>query len=157
MPMTVLIRRARREEADELSRIAFLSKQSNGYDGAFMAACEDELRVTPALLDAHEYWVAAGEDLCGFACLQVEGDAGWGTISSFFVHPDWQRRGVGRLLWRALEASARSKGLQGLCLDADPDAEAFYAALGFSTVGRVPSGSIPGRTLPHMQLRLTVS
>lgn len=154
--MTTLIRRARRDDADELSRVALLSKQSNGYDDAFMAACEDELLVTPELIDAREYWVAADQTICGFVCLQADRDSGWGTVSAFFVHPDWQKRGVGRLLWRALEGSARAKGLEGLSLDADPAAEPFYVGLGFSTVGRVPSGSIPGRTLPHMQLRLLV-
>jgi hypothetical protein len=40
-------------------------------------------------------------------------------------------------------------------VDADPNAEAIYARLGFKTFARSPSGSIPGRTLPRMRLALS--
>lgn len=39
-------------------------------------------------------------------------------------------------------------------VDADPNAEAIYAKLGFQTFSRSPSGSIPGRWLPRMRLAL---
>lgn len=35
--------------------LAMSSKQSNGYDDAFMAACVEELRVISVSLDAREY------------------------------------------------------------------------------------------------------
>jgi len=49
---------------------------------------------------------------------------------------------------------ARAHSASELELDADPHAEGFYAAMGFVTQGQAPSGSIPGRTLPHMRLKL---
>lgn len=130
-----------------------LSKQSNGYDDAFMMACADELRVTPALLDAHEYWVAEnGSTPCGFVCLKIDPEKRAGEIAALFIHPDWQRRGIGRLLWSVVERSARRMGLRALHLDADPGAEAFYRGLGFAMTGTVPSGSIRGRTIPRMKI-----
>jgi GNAT superfamily N-acetyltransferase len=153
--MEVTIRLARYNDAEALTLIAMSSKHSNGYDDAFMAACAEELRVTSASLDAHEYWVVENGEPCGFVCLDVDPDGFSGTVRSFFIEPSWQRHGIGRLLWTALEGSARDKGLRLLRLDADPKAEAFYCALGFTTVSRVPSGSIPGRTLPHMQVGLS--
>ncbi len=36
----------------------------------------------------------------------------------------------------------------------DPNAEAFYRAMAATTVGTAPSGSIPGRRLPLMELAL---
>lgn len=152
--MGVIIRPARQEDADALTELAMISKQSNDYDDAFMEACADELRVTPDLLTANEYWVAESNVPCGFVCLQINKGEQVGQITALFIHPDWQRRGVGRLLWARVERLAREKNATALYLDADPEAEAFYHSLGFSTVGRVPSGSIPGRTLPHMKIEL---
>jgi len=153
--MEATIRLARQNDAEVLTMIAMSSKQSNGYDDAFMEACAEELCVTSASLDAHEYWVVESGEPCGFVCLEADPDGLAGTVRSFFIEPSWQRRGIGRLQWTALEGSARDKGLRLLRLDADSKAEAFYCALGFTTVSRVPSGSIPGRTLPHMQMGLS--
>jgi hypothetical protein len=47
-----------------------------------------------------------------------------------------------------------SCGVEAVGLDADPNAEGIYNRLGFTTVGRSPSRSIPGRMLPRMELRL---
>ncbi len=46
-PGTLLIRDARPGDAGLLSGIALASKAIGGYSDAFMAACEDELRVLP--------------------------------------------------------------------------------------------------------------
>ena len=46
------------------------------------------------------------------------------------------------------------QGAKTLEVDADPNAEVIYARLGFRTIGRSPSGSIPGRWLPRMALSL---
>jgi GNAT superfamily N-acetyltransferase len=121
-----------------------------------MAACAEELRVTSASLDAHKYWVAECGTLCGFVCLEVDPDGCTGMIGALFIDPSLQRRGIGPLPWATVEGSARGKGSRVLRLDADPEAETFYHGLGFSTVSRVPSGSIPGRTLPHLRMDLSV-
>lgn len=154
--MTVTIRRASAGEAGILTALAMISKRSNGYDDAFMAACADELRVTPALIAAHDYRVAADDGgPCGFACLKTAPDGNAGEVASLFVHPERQGRGIGRRLWAAMEQAAREKGLASLHLDADPAAEPFYRGLGLSRAGTVPSGSIPGRRLPHMRIDLS--
>ena len=62
--------------------------------------------------------------------------------------------GIGRRLWQKLVESARAQGIKHLRLDADPSAVPFYETLGFRTVREVPSGSIAGRTLPHMTITL---
>ncbi|MEN0041906.1 MAG: GNAT family N-acetyltransferase [Pseudomonadota bacterium] len=61
---------------------------------------------------------------------------------------------MGKALWWELLAAARADGLTTLRLDADPFAERFYERLGFRTIGRSPSGSIAGRTIPLMELHL---
>lgn len=151
---SITIRRARADEAEALTELTLRSKQSNGYDDAFMAACREELTVTDERLAEGEYWVAECEGLCGCACLLADPDARSGEVHAFFIDPAWQRRGVGRLIWQKLLERAKENGLTELHLDADPAAVPFYEAMGFRIVGESPSGSIPGRSLPLMKRNL---
>jgi GNAT superfamily N-acetyltransferase len=155
-PVTVLIRRARPEEAAALTDLSMRSKQSNGYDQAFMDACRGELTVTPARMEVSEYWVAEADVICGCACLSPGADGRSAEVGAFFIDPAWRRRGVGRKLWKQLVERAKSQGIAVLELDADPFAVPFYQAMGFLIVGETPSGSIPGRFLPRMALNLGI-
>ena len=62
----------------------------------------------------------------------------------------------GRLLMHTLRV-ARARGFTRLVLDADPGAEPFYLHFGARRIGRSPSGSIPGRDLPHLEFVLDTS
>lgn len=148
--MTLTIRRARPEEAAELTRLIWLSKKSNGYDDAFMARCADELSVSAEDITENLIWVAEQGGLLGCVTLKVEGADGAGEISSFFIHPDSKRQGVGKALWHTVKEAAENAGVTQLTLDSDPAAVPFYEAIGFRVIGQTPSGSIPGRVLPKM-------
>ena len=50
---------------------------------------------------------------------------------------------------------AREAGYTSLLIEADPNAVGFYEAMGADRIGEVPSGSLPGRTLPLLVFRLT--
>lgn len=152
--MKLEIRRARPDEADALTDLSMRSKRSNGYDDAFMDACREELTVTPKRLAEGEYWVAVADDICGCACLLPDEKDASGEIHAFFIDPELKRQGIGRLLWSRVLRSASAKRLVRLHLDADPYAVPFYESLGFVVVDKVPSGSIPGRFLPKMELCL---
>jgi len=152
--MSVTLRRARSQDAETLTDLSIRSKRSNGYDDAFMAACRAELTVSEADIAHAEYWIAESGAVLGCACLLADPDGRAGVIHAFFIDPDRQRQGIGRLLWQKLLERARAKGMVELRLDADPNAVPFYQALGFETVGECPSGSIAGRTLPHMMIAL---
>lgn len=150
--MTISVRPARPEEAEALTELAMRAKASWGYDDAFMAACRDELTLTPAKMAAWQVWVAEADDaVAGMVALSLEGGA---EVEDFFVEPAFQGRGVGGALMATLLDAARAAGATALEVDADPNAEAIYARLGFETFSRSPSGSIPGRSLPRMRLRL---
>ena len=152
--MNIQIRQARLEEADLLTELSMRSKQSNGYDDAFMAACRDELTVTKESLLKGEYWVAVAETVCGVVGLSCDETGNSGEVSAFFIDPEWKRKGIGRLLWQKLVERAVQKGIKYLRLDAEPSAVPFYKALGLETVREVPSGSLAGRTLPQMTITL---
>ena len=153
--MKTELRPARLEDAARLTALTLRSKQSNGYDDAFMAACCDELTITEQALSSGSYWVAHQSDvLCGYASLIIDGQTSVGKIGDFFIDPDWQRQGIGQLLWDKILTLAKGNQLIKLYLDADPFAVPFYKAMGFVTVGEVPSGSIKGRMLPRMEIQL---
>jgi len=150
--MAISVRPARAEEAEALTELAMRAKASWGYDDAFMAACRDELTLTPAKMAAWQVWVAEADgQIAGMVALSLEGAA---EVEDFFVEPAFQRRGVGGALMATLLEAARAAGATALEVDADPNAEAIYAKLGFETFSRSPSGSIPGRWLPRMRLLL---
>ena len=148
----VVVREARADEARRLTELALRAKASWGYDAAFMAACREELTLTPEKIAAWHVWVAEAEgQIAGMVALSLDGGA---EVEDFFVEPAFQGRGVGSALMATLLDAAREAGAETLEVDADPNAEAIYARLGFETFGRSPSGSIPGRWLPRMRLAL---
>jgi GNAT superfamily N-acetyltransferase len=147
------IRRARPDEAAALTDLALRSKAHWGYDVAFMAACRDELTMTPEIVAAKPVFVfEAQSKIRGFYALEVHAmDA---DVSFLFVEPAAMGRGVGKVLWRHLTGEAKRLGAARITIESDPDAEGFYQAMGARTVGEAPSGSIPGRTLPLLEVAL---
>ncbi|MFJ6851679.1 GNAT family N-acetyltransferase [Streptomyces sp. NPDC091271] len=147
------LRPGRPGEAAALTELALRSKAHWGYDEAFMAACRDELTVRPGDT-AGGRAVVAEEDgrLLGFTTLA--GEPPEGALAMMFVEPDTIGRGVGRLLFEHTMTQARRLGFVRLTIDADLNAEPFYTAMGAVRIGATPSGSIPGRELPLLELAL---
>jgi GNAT superfamily N-acetyltransferase len=149
----VLVRAAFAEEAASLSELAIRSKAYWGYDKAFMDACRDELTLSSEELTTQRVRVAEHHGhAVGFATL--EGQPPQGTLGMLFVDPDHIGKGVGRMLFTHMVSMARDLGFLRLTIDADPNAEPFYLAMGAERIGSSPSGSIPGRTLPLLALSL---
>ncbi len=79
-----------------------------------------------------------GEALVGFVNLA------WDGLTHAFlldttVHPDWQRRGIGRELVQRATAVAREQGLEWLHVDYEPHLDGFYRGCGFQPT---PAGLI---------------
>ncbi|SCD45327.1 Acetyltransferase (GNAT) domain-containing protein [Streptomyces sp. BpilaLS-43] len=150
----VYVREVRPAEAAELTALALRSKAHWGYDEGFMAACREELAVRPADVTARRTAVAERDGrILGFTML--DGAPPEGALGMMFVEPDAIGQGVGRLLFGHAREQARRLGFTLLTIDADPNAEPFYTAMGAVRVGAVPSGSVPGRMLPLLELALT--
>jgi GNAT superfamily N-acetyltransferase len=148
------IRRAQRREGPELTQLALRSKAYWGYSDGFLAACRAELTVTAAQVEADLVAVAMETDeIVGFYSLRET--LPLGDVAAFFVEPLRIGQGIGRALLAHLVASAQAAGFACLRIEADPHAVAFYERHGAAQIGEVASGSIPGRNLPLLELRLS--
>ncbi|MEV6849692.1 GNAT family N-acetyltransferase [Actinoplanes sp. NPDC051411] len=95
-------------------------------DGSFLAVGGDFL---VAELDGH---------LAGMGGFR-RGPGGDAEVLRVRVHPATRRRGVGRALMTELERRAARAGRHRMCLDTatnQPEAMAFYEALGYQETGR---------------------
>ena len=143
------IRPATAQDARALSDLALRSKAHWGYDSEFLELCHDDLAVTEAHIATRHLGVAVdGESVLGFFMLGESAD----VLDMLFVDPGAMGRGVGRMLLAEAVRAARARGIRALLIDSDPFAEGFYLAAGARRIGEVPSGSIPGRTLPQLEL-----
>ncbi|WP_407674450.1 GNAT family N-acetyltransferase [Parvivirga hydrogeniphila] len=90
---------------------------------------DDLLALTP-------YFIASNDVLCAVSEGTVVGCAAVCVRDSVFelehlwVDPEWQGRGVVRLLLAASVENARSRGAARLRVVSDPNAKSFYARMG---------------------------
>ncbi|TXL86629.1 GNAT family N-acetyltransferase [Streptomyces sp. IB2014 016-6] len=151
--MRISIRPAQPEEATFLSDLAIRSKAHWGYDAEFLASCRGELTLNGEELAGRRTAVAERDgSVVGFTTL--EGEPPQGVLGMMFVDPDAIGQGIGRLLFTHAVEAAQALGFTQFTIDADPNAEPFYEAMGGVLASRVPSGSIPGRTLAQYLLRI---
>lgn len=147
--MDVPIRPAQATEAEIISDLALRSKAHWGYDAEFLEACRDELTVGASEVARRRAMVADRDgQILGFTTL--EGEPPTGVLGMMFVEPQAIGQGIGRLLFERTVAAGGDLGFTQLTIDADPNAEPFYRAMGAVRIGNVPSDSIAGRVLPQM-------
>ena len=81
--------------------------------------------------------------LAGFAGLVTSAHVlkkHWATVLRVQIHPDYQKRGLGRMLLEGVHEAARRHGWEfvHLTVRGGTGTEAFYRALGYREVGRIP-------------------
>jgi GNAT superfamily N-acetyltransferase len=77
-------------------------------------------------------------------------------IRHFATHPDFIRRGVGRLLYQRCEADARAAGFKALECYASLNGEAFYAALGFRRLEAIDVPMPGGIGFPSVRMERAI-
>jgi N-acetylglutamate synthase-like GNAT family acetyltransferase len=168
MSPTFTVRRATPEDESGVSELLLASYPGlmrTVYDQAILEAALPLItRANPALLSAGTYYLAVDEN--GFAV----GCGGWSRerpgssevalelahIRHFATRPEWLGRGIGRQLYRRCEEDARSSGVRRFECQASLNAEGFYAALGFRSVGRIEVRIGPGPMLPSVLMERTI-
>jgi len=147
------IRRAREEEAADLSDLALRSKAMWGYAPAFVEACRAALAVTvEEIRDTPVYVHDEGAGVDGFYGLA--GRPPRATLEYLFVDPEATHRGIGtRLLMHAIATACRL-GFTEIEVESDPNAERFYLHRGAVRIGEVESTVEAGRKLPLLLIDL---
>jgi len=147
------LRTPRYDEAAILTELCLRSKAAWGYDEEFMQACRAELTLTASIMRSSCLKVAEiGGHLVGVAQVTVNGELA--ELDKLFVEPTRLRSGAGKALFNWAMTMARDGGAVTMVIDADPDAAGFYRRMGAVDDGTAPSGSIPGRLLPRLKVRL---
>lgn len=153
------IRKARSADVQELSQLAFHAKAYWGYSHTFMEACRPEFTYTSTHINhpqSHFYLAEAENRLIDFYGLEQR-SAQEMELIALFVSPSFMGQGYGRILMDHAQSQAISCGAKTLLIQSDPNAEAFYLAVGARHIGQQESDSIPGRYLPLLSLNLADS
>jgi hypothetical protein len=82
----------------------------------------------------------------------IEGEA---HIRHFAIHPEWVRRGIGTSLLTRCFSDARRLGIRKLHCFSTLNAELFYRASGFDTVGPIDVPMGPSLTFPGVLMTRT--
>jgi GNAT superfamily N-acetyltransferase len=150
------IRPATLAELPALSDLCFRSKTYWGYDETFMAACREELTLSASELTNTSIAVAHhGGHLAGMA--QIVAEEAICDLLKLFIEPRDIGNGIGKRLFLWAMAEGRHHGATTMTIESDPNAESFYRRMGARNIGTVSSGSLPGRTLPLLEISLVAS
>src|SRR5205085_9022459 len=78
-------------------------------------------------------------------------------IAAVYIHPPHVGRGIGRMIFDALENEARGSGATSLHVTSSLNAVAFYEACGFQREGEATYTSRGGREIPCRRLTKQLS
>ena len=147
--MNIEIRRADGSAASELTAVAFAAKRHWGYPEAWIDLWADELTVDREYVEENWVFLAkSGARTLGWCAVSEERGEYW--LDYCWVLPEATNRGIGRALVLQAFSLATELNSRSLKVIADPNAEAFYAKLGFRRIGDHPS--VPsGRRLPILE------
>lgn len=145
----LVIRPARPGEAAALSALAMRSKAHWGYDQEFLEAVRPVLTFTEADLAASPVYVLEAAALPAGMC-RLTGEPPGGQLEDLWLDPELIGRGMGRRLFEHALRIASELGFHSLVIEADPNAEPFYVAMGAARIGERRSST--GRTLPLLRV-----
>ena len=88
------------------------------------------------------------------ALLDIATDAA--RVRAMYTHPDFARRGVGRLILQLCEGAAREAGFRSVELMATMSGEPLYKAAGYHQIERIIAASKDGVDVPGVRMGKTV-
>ncbi len=84
------------------------------------------------------------------ALLDIATDAA--RVRAMYTHPDFARRGVGRLILQVCEGAAREAGFRSVELMATMSGEPLYKAAGYHQIERIVAASKDGVDVPGVRM-----
>lgn len=150
--MEEIIRPAKGEEWETLSRLALESEAHWGYSEEFLAVFAEKYGVTQGFLESHPAFLLERDgEVLGFYALAPQGTEA--ELEFFYISPRAMGQGAGRELFAHCAALCRSQGIGRLTLVTSPQAVGFYEKMGARAAGEVPS-AIDGRQIPRLVVDL---
>ncbi|YAR63766.1 GNAT family N-acetyltransferase [Bacillus cytotoxicus] len=145
----MIIRETILEEANELSKLALLSKATWDYSTQFLATCKEDLTITEAYIKNNYVYVLENAGVTiGFFHLYVK-------IEIFLIFSIYIRitrgKGMEKMLWKAVVEKAIELGITCFIIESDPNAKGYYMKMGAKLIGETPSTVLKGRSLPLLQ------
>jgi putative acetyltransferase len=101
---------------------------------------------TNRLARKNPFVAIVNEEIVGMAEIGADG-----FIDYFYVHPRWQRKGIGKVLLATLEAEAKELGLKVISADVSITAKEFFLSRGFRVL-EAKSNVILGQTAPNFRM-----
>jgi predicted N-acetyltransferase YhbS len=144
------IRLAQVSEREALEMLQRRSSMHEPMYRAQLATHPDAIDMTAEQITAGLVRVAEQDGaIVGFAVL-LERSADACELDGLFVEPERMRTGVGRRLVEDAKRMARERGATRIDVVANPQAVAFYEAVGFTAVGEAQTrfGPAPRMSLP---------
>jgi len=148
------IRRARPEEAERLSEIAFSAKAHWKYPARWLELWKPKFAFSSHYFQENESWVAEEDSRpVAFYTLQERDGKAW--LENLWVSPEFIGKGIGKKLFLHAADLSRERGFRVLQLEADPNAAGFYEKMGMCKVGEKQSEiDSQLRILPIMEIQL---
>lgn len=121
------------DDAGEMERIAIAAVADTGYSPEQVEVWVDALseeRMREACSSSYVMVLETQGEIAGFATLIDRGETA-GELDLLYVSPDFKKRGVGKLLVRAIEDRVRQLSMTALWVDASDPAAHRLAQLGY--------------------------
>lgn len=141
-------------DAQTLTKFCIRSKNYWGYGEELMDLWREELTISEEYIQKNKVSkYIENEVITGFYAYSLESDTRV-KLDFLFIDPEHIRKGIGSFLFNHFLNEIKDLGVTSVVLDADPNAEKFYANLGFKVIGQKPS-SIKNRFLSIMEISIS--
>jgi GNAT superfamily N-acetyltransferase len=132
--MNITILRATPDQSQKLTQIAHAAKRHWGYPESWIAVWKDVLTITPDFITGNKAYVAfVDEEVAGFYAVLDRGEKA--ILDHMWIMPRYIGTGVGREMFKHAVETASSLGASSIEIEADPNAEGFYARMGARRIG----------------------
>jgi predicted GNAT family acetyltransferase len=143
-----MIRLGTRADLPASSDVYRRASLSNAGDRDNLLAHPEHLILGPeGLAEGRTYVAEEDGSVVGFATWAQA--AGATELEDLFVDPAWRRRGIATALVSCIAEVLRARGVQFLEVTANPHAQGFYSAAGFTDCGTAETdfGAAPRKRL----------
>jgi GNAT superfamily N-acetyltransferase len=147
------IRKAKAEEAEQLTNLAIRSEAYWGYDSDYMQSFQSMYAVTESFIHSYPTFVLEKDNLIiGFYSILIE-EKGT-SLEDLFIDPHYIGQGYGKRLWNHAVEAGKSLGLKEFVIVTSPQAKEFYLKMGAVQTGEVESLVKKGRIIPQFIYKL---